>query len=178
MADQVKPTGRTRLTLVLFIIMLALWAVSCGHQAYAGFRQSEAERPRLAAASLIKALRQYRERRGNWPARLEELAQAGIWRYQEVTGFGVDGRSLARSNYYYLYAPVSPEVATLWAIPTGPQRAEGATHFVVVGRTTLRHWKGAPLELEEVRRIRSAPRGEELALLGLTEQQSPVATRR
>lgn len=73
----------------------------------------------------------------------------------------------ARSLYY----AVDSSVCTLWAIPINRRREEGSTFFLALSPETVRRWKGAPLALDEIKRLPGIPEPAQLALLGLTEQQ-------
>ena len=73
---------------------------------------------------------------------------------QGAPDFGADGRSLSIANYHYIYHPVDAGACTIWIIPTGPRRDEGATHFLLLYPDSLRRWKGAPLSPDESNRCR------------------------
>jgi hypothetical protein len=75
------------------------------------------------------------------------------------------------ANYYYLYYAVDSGACTLWAIPINKRREEGSTFFLALSPETVRRWKGAPLALDEIKRLPGIPEPAQLALLGLTEQQ-------
>jgi hypothetical protein len=126
--------------------------------------------PRLAADSLVKALRAHHRQTGRFPADFREL-EARVWKHKKSPDFGADGRSLSVANYYYLYTRVNAEGCTIWIVPTGPRREEASTHFLLLSPTNLRRWKGAPLSLDEVRKLPPAPSYAEMAVLGMTEQQ-------
>lgn len=125
--------------------------------------------PRLGIDSLVKALRTYHQQSGRFPKDFREL-EALVWKHKRKPDFGVDGRTLSIANYYYLYHMVDARTATIWAVPTGPRREQASTHFLVLTLEGMRRWKGAPLDLEEVSRLRPVPDHRELALLGMTEQ--------
>jgi hypothetical protein len=136
------------------------------------WRASE-QTPRLAADSLVKALRAHHQQTGRFPADFREL-EARVWKHKKSPDFGADGRSLTVANYYYLYHPVNAQTCTIWIVPTGPRREEASTHFLLLAPATLRRWKGAPLSLDEVRKLPPAPSYAEMAVLGMTEQQQIV----
>jgi hypothetical protein len=133
--------------------------------------------PRLAADSLVKALRTYHAQTGRFPPDFREL-EARVCKHKRPPDFGADGRSLAVANYYYLYAPVDARQCSIWIIPTGPRRQEGSTHFLLLAPESLRRWKGAPLSLDETKTLPPVPQYREMALLGMTEQQSIDLVRR
>jgi hypothetical protein len=125
--------------------------------------------PRLAAESLVKALRTHQRQTGRFPADFREL-EARVWKHKTSPDFGVDGRSLAVANYYYLYHPVDARTATIWIVPTGPKREEGSTHFLLLTPDNMRRWKGAPLSLDEVSKLTPVPHYRQMHLLGMIEQ--------
>ena len=136
----------------------------------AAWRAKE-QMPRLAADSLIKSLRAYHQQTGSFPANFREL-EVRVWKHKQTPDFGADGRSLTVANYYYIYYPVDTNTCTVWIVPVGPRREEGATHFLLLTPSGLRRWKGAPLRLDEVKNLPAAvPQYGEMALLGMTEQQ-------
>lgn len=128
------------------------------------------QRPRLAADSLVKALRAHHRQTGRFPADFREL-EARVWKHKKAPDFGADGRSLSVANYFYLYHPAPAGVCTIWIVPTGPRREEGSTHFLLLAPDALRRWRGAPLSLDELKKLPPAPQYREMALLGMTEQQ-------
>lgn len=167
--------GKTRLRISFLMLGLAAAALVI---VYATVGLLDAWRagqqtPRLAADSLVKALRAYHQQTGRFPADFREL-EARVWKHQKPPDFGADGRSLSVANYYYLYHPVNAGACTIWIVPTGPRREEASTHFLLLAPGNLRRWKGAPLSLDEVRKLPPAPSYAEMAVLGMTEQQQIV----
>ena len=143
--------------------LYALWTTS---------QQEKALQPRPAVDQIIKALRTYQHQSGRFPENFVEL-ETRVWRHSRKPNFGEDGRSLSMANYYYLYYAVDPGTCTLWAIPINKRREEGSTFFLALSSETVRRWKGAPLALDEIKRLPVVPEPAQLALLGLTEQ-SPI----
>jgi hypothetical protein len=142
--------------------------------AYAATTLLEAKRlreqtPRLAADSLVKALRTHHRQTGRFPADLREL-EARVWKHKRPPDFGADGRSLSIANYYYIYHQAGAGVSTIWIIPTGPRRDEGATHFLLLYPDSLRPWKGAPLSLDEIKALPPVPQYREMEIFRMTEQ--------
>ena len=128
------------------------------------------ETPRLAADSLVKALRAHHRQTGRFPSDLREL-EAHVWKHKNAPDFGADGRSISIANYYYIYHAADAHTATIWIIPTGPRRDESATHFLLLKPDNLRRWKGAPLSLNEAKNLPPVPLYGQMSLLGMTEQQ-------
>jgi hypothetical protein len=128
------------------------------------------ETPRLAADSLVKALRDYHRQAGRFPTDFREL-DARVWKHKNAPDFGADGRGLSIANYYYSYYQVDAHTSTIWIIPTGPRRDDGATHFLLLKPDNLRRWKGAPLSLDEVKNLPPVPQYGQMQLLGMTEQR-------
>jgi hypothetical protein len=166
-----------RVSFVLLGVMIAATIASYGVVEILETRRWREQAPRLAVDSLVKALRAHHRQTGRFPADFREL-EARVWKHKTQPNFGVDGRSLSVANYYYLYHPVDGGACTLWIIPTGPRRDEGSTHFLVLSPDSLRRWKGAPLSLDEVSKLRGVPRYGEMSLLGMTEQAQINLTKR
>jgi hypothetical protein len=166
-----------RVSLVLFGIVIAAIIASHGVVAILETRRWGEQAPRLAVDSLVKALRTHHKQTGRFPADFREL-EARVWKHKIQHNFGADGRSLSVANYYYLYHPVDGGACTIWVIPTGPRRDEGSTHFLLLSPDSLRRWKGAPLSLDEVSKLRGVLRYGEMNLLGMTEQAQINLTKR
>lgn len=132
-------------------------------------RQEQKKLPRLALDPIVKALRGYHRQAAKFPQTFAEL-EGRVWHHKDLPNFGDDGRSLSAANYYYLYYQAGPSTCTIWAIPTGSRREEGSTIFVVLTPEAIRRWKGAPLSIEEIERLKPVPSPSELAVLGLIEQ--------
>jgi hypothetical protein len=135
------------------------------------------ETPRLAADSMVKALRTHHRQTGRFPSDFREL-EARVWKHKNPPEFGVDGRSLSIANYYYIYYQVDANTSTIWIIPTGPRRDEGATHFLLLKPDSLRRWKGAPLSLDEAKNLPPVPQYGQMHVLGMTEQRPIELSRR
>ncbi|MFP5265194.1 MAG: hypothetical protein ACLGJB_25175 [Blastocatellia bacterium] len=119
---------------------------------------------------MVKSLRTYYQKTGGFPASFRDL-ESQVWKHKEAPDLGVDGRSLSVANYHYIYYPVDAKTCTIWIIPVGPRREEGSTHFLLLTPDSLRRWKGAPLSLDEVKKLPSIPQYREMTVLGMTEQQ-------
>jgi hypothetical protein len=166
-----------RVSLVLFGIVIVATIASYAVVSILETRRWSEQAPRLAVDSLVKALRAHHRQTGRFPADFREL-EARVWKHKTHPNFGADGRSLSVANYYYLYHPVDIGACTIWIIPTGPRREEGSTHFLLLSPDSLRRWKGAPLSLDEVSKLRGVPRYDEMSLLGMTEQTQINLTKR
>ena len=174
-----QAAGKTRLRISFLMLGLAAAALVIVYATVGlldAWRASE-QTPRLAADSLVKALRAHHQQTGRFPTDFHEL-EARVWKHKKSPDFGADGRSLIVANYYYLYHPVNTQACTIWIVPTGPRREEASTHFLLLAPANLRRWKGAPLSLDEVRKLPPAPSYAEMAVLGMTEQQQIVLGRR
>jgi hypothetical protein len=125
--------------------------------------------PRIALDPIVKALRAYHHQVGRFPSTLVDL-EGNVWHHKQIPNFGDGGRSLSMVHYYYTYYPAEPNTCTIWAIPIDRRRQEASTFFVVITPEIIRRSKGAPLGLEEVKRIPSVPSQAQLALLALTEE--------
>jgi hypothetical protein len=166
-----------RVSLVLLGVVIAAIIASYAVVAILEARRWREHAPRLAVDSLVKALRTHHKQTGRFPADFREL-EARVWKHKVQPNFGTDGRSLSVANYYYLYHPVDGGTCTIWIIPTGLRRDEGSTHFLLLYPDSLRRWKGAPLSLDEVNKLRGVPRYGEMSLLGMTEQAQINLTKR
>lgn len=169
--SEVASKSRLRISVVMVGISLVGLIVTYAAVTIAAAWRAREQMPRLAADSLVKSLRTYHQQTGRFPANFREL-EARVWKHKQAPDFGAEGRSLTVANYYYIYYPVDANTCTVWIVPIGPRREEGATHFLLLTPGGLRRWKGAPLTLDEVKKLPSAvPQYGQLALLGMTEQQ-------
>jgi hypothetical protein len=161
---------RMRASFVMFgVSVVALLVVYATAAILDAWRLRE-QTPRLAADSLVKALRTHHRQTGRFPSDFREL-EARVWKHKKAPDFGADGRSLSIANFYYIYHPVDGRTCTIWIIPTGPLREEGSTHFLLLTPDNLRRWKGAPLSLDEVKNLPPVPLYQQMHLLGMTEQR-------
>lgn len=166
-----KGKSRLRISFVMLGISLVALVVVYASVIIAVAWRAREQMPRLAADSLVKALRTYHQQTGSFPATFREL-EARVWKHKQAPDFGADGRTLTVANYYYIYHPVDASACMVWIVPTGPRREEGSTHFLLLTPNSLRRWKGAPLTLDEVKKLPAGvPQYREMAVLGMTEQQ-------
>jgi hypothetical protein len=167
----VNTIGKTRLRISFFLLCTALAALVVTHATATVMEiwQERKQTPRLAADSMVKALRTYHRQTGRFPTDFREL-EARVWKHKKPPDFGPDGRSLSIANYHYIYNPAGARVCTIWIIPTGPRRDEGATHFLLLYPENLRRWKGAPLSPDEVSTLPPVPQYRQMVLFGMTEQ--------
>ena len=166
---------RTRFRFTYFFLGFWILAV-IGSYLYALWTTSQQEKalqPRPAVDQIIKALRTYQHQSGRFPENFVEL-ETRVWRHSRQPNFGENGRSLSMANYYYLYYAVDPGTCTFWAIPINKRREEGSTFFLALSSETVRRWKGAPLALDEIKRLPAVPEPAQLALLGLIEQPTQL----
>jgi hypothetical protein len=161
--------GRMRVSFALLGAAVAAVMISYAVDAVLETRRWREQAPRLAVDSMVKALRTHHRQTGRFPSNFSEL-EARVWKHKNRPDFGTDGRSLSVANYYYLYHPVDGNTCTIWIIPTGPRRDEGSTHFLLLSPDSVRRWKGAPLDLDEVGKLRGVPQYGEMSVLGMTEQ--------
>jgi hypothetical protein len=149
--------------LALFIVALAyiysLWSVD---------RKKSMETPVEAASMMMRDLLRFHEKRGGFPAHLQKL-EGVVWERKNRL-FSAENRALLHRNYYYFYTQISPHQFTLWAIPTGKEREDAPTWFLVVSPDICRRFKGAALPLEQIDRIEADPTLKKLGVFGLIEQ--------
>ena|SRR2546421_4312871 len=172
MPDKTKPTAGNRfgVTAVVFIAALLFFLVSFPYQWHAESAAAQRERPQLYANTVVKALREFRERRGGWPDKLRELSDARVWGTMDEVQLGEDGRNMVVSNYYYRYFPLPGDAVAVWAVPVGKYADLGSTHYLLAGRDCLRHWMGPPLKKEDAKLIVPYPTPAQFALLMMKEQ--------
>ena len=167
---EISGKRRLRMSFVMLGASTAFFVVSYLAATILEVWRLQQQTPRLAADSLVKALRTHHRQAGRFPNDFREL-ETRVWKHRSPPDFGADGRSLSIANYYYLYHPVEGNSCTIWIIPVGPRRDEGSTHFLLLSPSSLRRWKGPPLALDEIGRLRGVPQYGEMSLLGMTEQQ-------
>jgi hypothetical protein len=161
---------RIKMTFVMLPVCIII-VIIC--YVYGAWRKSEREQqlvPRVGVDSMVKGLRQYQRETGQFPGDFSELDKR-VWKYKASPDFGSSKRTLTVANYYYVYAKTDPLTCTIWAIPSGPKREEGSTFFLVVTPDVIRRWKGPALGKADIDKIASAPTGDLLNMLGLTEQK-------
>ncbi len=176
MNEATNKTG-LRISFVMVGTTLVALAVTYASINIASAWRASNQMPRLAVESLVKALRTYHRQTGSFPKDFREL-EARVWKHRQPPDFGADGRSLSAAYYCYLYYPVDAHTSTIWVVPTGPRREEGATHFLLLTPDNLRRWKGAPLSLDEIKKLSPIPEYKEMGVLGMTEQQPVDLTKR
>ena len=94
-----------RITYMMTGLCLLVMVVCYFYGAWAASKREEAQKPRLALASLAKPLRQYERLTGRFPVDFTELEEK-VWRHRTAPDFGADKRRLSIGNYYYMYYPV------------------------------------------------------------------------
>lgn len=184
MPDNTKPTSGKKIGIsaVYLIIALIVFIPSVPYQWFAESRAAEADKPKLYANTIVKAFREFRERRGVWPQNLQELSDAKVWSTIGDVQVGEDGRNMVVSNYYYRYFSLPGDAIGLWAVPVGKDVETGSTHYLLVGLLDMRHWIGPPLKKEDAKLIVPFPTPAQFAMLLLKEQlavvEKPVVKKR
>ncbi|MBX3290017.1 MAG: hypothetical protein KF855_11805 [Acidobacteria bacterium] len=146
--------------LVVGVYIYSLWASD---------RQMKADLPVEAADVMMRDLLSFHKKRGGFPKDLREL-EGMVWEKKQGRIYSNKDRALTHRNYHYLYTRIGHHRFTLWAIPTGRQRDEAATLFLIVSPSSHRRWKGPALDPENVRSLSIQPSANQLTLLGLIEQ--------
>jgi hypothetical protein len=175
--NEANSKSSLRISFVMAGVGLVAIIVTYASLTIAAAWRANNQTPRLAVESLVKALRTYHRQTGSFPKDFREL-EGRVWKHKQPPDFGADGRSLSAAYYYYLYYPVDAHTSTIWVVPTGPRREEGSTHFLLLTPDNLRRWKGAPLSLDEIKKLSSVPEYKEMGVLGMTEQQPVDLTKR
>lgn len=161
---------RFKLTFVILGVSVLVLVISFAYGTWARAQRESETVPRLAADWLVKSVRQFQRKTGQFPDDFMQLEDERIWKHPTVPDFGPTKRILVHANYYYVYAKSNPLTCTVWAIPSGPKREEGSTHFLVITPTAIRRWKGPALSRSEIDNIASEPTSNLLITLGMTEQ--------
>lgn len=161
---------KLKLTFVILAVSIVVVIVSFAYGTWARTEREKQTVPRLAADSMVKALRQYQRQNGQFPDDFVALEER-VWKHRSVPDFGPSKRTLTVANYYYVYSKSGPLTCTVWAIPSGPKREEGSTLFLVISPDVIRRWKGPALSKGDIDRIAPAPTGDLLNMLGMTEQR-------
>ena len=163
------PRTGLRISFILLAVAIVLTVVCYVYSRWAEAQRQQELLPRLAADSMVKGLRQYQRQTGQFPADFAELEQR-IWKHTNVPDFGPTKRTLTVANYYYIYSKVDPLTCAVWAIPSGPRREEGSTHFLVIGPEVIRRWKGPALSKADIDKLEPVPTADVLNVMGMTEQ--------
>lgn len=150
--------------LVIGVYIYSLWASE---------RKRSAEIPVEAADAMMRDLLSFHKQRGGFPKDLKEL-EGTVWEKKESRSYSNDNRGLTHGNYHYLYTRLNHHRFTIWAIPIGQQREDGATWFLIVTPASSRRWKGAALRSEDVKGLSSDPSAHQLSVLGLVEQPTTL----
>ena len=162
----------TKIKLSLIVAVLALLIVIAAYiySLWSVDRQKQAEMPVEAVSMMMRDLLRFHEKRGGFPEDLQKL-EGVIWERKNRL-FSAENRALNHRNYYYFYTQISPHQFTLWAIPTGKERDDAPTWFLVVTPEVCRRFKGAALPLEQIDRIEADPSLKKLGVFGLIEQSA------
>jgi hypothetical protein len=163
------PKTGLRISFILLAVAIVLTVVCYVYSRWAEAQRQQELLPRLAADSMVKGLRQYQRQTGQFPADFAELEQR-VWKHTNVPDFGSAKRTLTLANYYYMYSKVDPLTCAVWAIPSGPRREEGSTHFLVIGPEVIRRWKGPALSKADIDKLEPVPTADVLNIMGMTEQ--------
>ena len=160
--------NRIKLSLVVAPLCLVLVIVVYVYSLWSADRKKTAELPVEAASQMMRDLLKFHAKKGGFPEDMAKL-EGIIWE-RKKRPFSANNRALNFRNYYYFYTQISPHQFTLWAIPTGSQREDAPTWFLVVSPEVCRRFKGAALPLEQIDRIEANPTLKKLGIFGLIEQ--------
>ena len=160
--------NRIKLSLIISGIVLLIVVAAYIYSLWSVDRKKSMEIPVEAASMMMRDLLRYHEKRGGFPESLQKL-EGVVWEPKKRL-FSAENRALLHRNYYYFYTQISPHQFTLWAIPTGSQREDAPTWFLVASPDACRRFKGAALPLEQIDRIEANPTLKKLGVFGLIEQ--------
>lgn len=149
------------LTILVGVYIYTLWSTE---------KERSAEIPFDSTAAINRDLLKYHQKRGSFPAKLEDL-EGTVWEKKE-RNFVSNGRSLIHRNFFYVYARVNHHQFTLWAIPIGKEREEAPTFFFIGNPRSKRSWKGPPVPLTDIDKLSLTPTPIKLNMLGLVEQHN------
>lgn len=158
-----------KISFVLMPVILVIVAVCFFYSLWAAEVRRRDELPQDAAGAIARDLLKYHEKTGKFPDNLKQMVGV-VWDAKKRRELDVDGRVLLHGNVYYTYFRLQPHLFSLWSVPTGARREEGATWFVACSPETMRRYKGAAIPPEQVDLITDNPSHKNLAILGLTEQ--------
>lgn len=161
-------TTKIKLSLIVAVLALLIVVAAYIYSLWSVDRQKQAEMPVEAVSMMMRDLLRFHEKRGGFPENLQKL-EGVVWERKNRL-FSAENRALNHRNYYYFYTQISPHQFTLWAIPTGKERDDAPTWFLVVSPDICRRFKGAALPLEQIDRIEANPTLKKLGIFGLIEQ--------
>jgi len=159
---------RIKLSIIVAVAALLIVVAAYIYSLWSVDRKRQAEMPVEAVSMMMRDLLRFHEKRGGFPEDLLKL-ESVVWERKNRL-FSAENRALNHRNYYYFYTQISPHQFTLWAIPTGKEREDAPTWFLVVSPDLCRRFKGAALPLEQIDRIEANPTLKKLGILGLIEQ--------
>jgi hypothetical protein len=159
-----------KLTFVILGVTVIVLVISFAYGTWARTEREKDQVPRLGIDDMVKDLRDFRRKTGQFPNDFMELEERGIWKHKTVPDFGPSKRTRTHLNYYYVYSKSDSSTCTIWAIPSGPKREEASTLFLVVRPDSIQRWKGPALTKTDIDRIDTSPTAALLNMLGMTEQ--------
>lgn len=160
--------SRIKLSLIVAALALVLVVVSYVYALWSVDRQKANDMPVEAVSMMMRDILRFHAKKGGFPEDLQPL-EGVIWERKNRL-FSAENRALNHRNYYYFYTRISHHQFTLWAIPTGKEREEAPTWFLVVTPEICRRWKGTALPIEQLDRIQPNPSIKGLSVWGLIEQ--------
>lgn len=163
-------TDFKHVSMMLSLICLVLGLIAFGYDTYRNYESREAHRPKVNLEGMVGAIRNYQKQRNTFPQTWEDLYAAGIWKSPPVTDNrernGLLVSTFGSQNYLYLLTRVRGDMVTLWAIPTGPKKAEAKSIFLTLGPNSMRYWTGPG----EISNPHPVPEASVLAAQGFMEQ--------
>jgi len=161
------PKTGMKISFIVVIVCAVVCLVCYVYGSWADAKAQEEMIPKLAADSLVGAVRKYQKATGQFP---NDFAEVAARNHKPVSQFGANKRTLLDHNYYYVYTKVDPLTCAIWAIPSGPKREVASTVFLVVGVDTIRNWKGPSLSKADIEKLPMVPTNDQLNVMGMTEQ--------
>lgn len=160
--------NRLKISFVIAPLALVLIVAAYIYSLWAADRAKANDLPVEAVSAMTRDLLRFHEKRGAFPADFTQL-EGVVWERKQRS-FSINNRAYNYRNYYYFYSRINEHQFTLWAIPTGGQREESPTWFLVVTPNFSRRFKGAALPFEQAEKIEPNPAIKKLGAFGLVEQ--------
>ena len=158
-----------KISFVLMPVILVVVALCFFYSLWAAEVRRRNELPQDGAAAITRDLLKYHSKTGKFPENLKQLVGV-VWDEKRKREFDADGKVFLYGNVYYTYFRLSPHLFSLWSIPTGARREDGATWFIACTPDLMKRYKGPAIPQNQVDLITENPSHKTLSILGLTEQ--------
>ena len=161
--------GKLKIAHATFALALLAGIGGYGWHVYSLFRDAQVNMPQPQIEKLVKDLRLFHSQAKRFPRDFSEINDL-IWRTRPTPKYGAEGRQARTRNYYYYYTRVDHQTCTIWALPIGPRRYDGASFFLVLTPGWRRTWKGKAIEEDTISSLPAIPPLDRLTALMMQEQ--------